>query len=351
MSPKNRVPIWLLAPSLGLLGACVSTGGGPREKTASSPAPAARVEAAGNREAGELRRALAEAIRHPGSWSALRLAVECESEGGMRSLEVYGNGVAVWAGRRQFDLPLSEVAHLLSLLEDADFLGMEERYGGKRAADGALEEGSATMVTCRARLDLDGMKKETIQLFKGEQSAAFKRLADALLDDCEERGEAGVTAADLADGLEKVAAGELAPEVLSVVLHRRPDKRAEAGAQGFLLRISGLAATTRPFDPAAGYGDPLELELDPAELAELARALADGAPESFPANLWAEHYTDLSIRVLDRHKSVQARQFARMSPSTHGQRQVDFDSVYGLLAELHRRVLADGHPPREPRAS
>lgn len=350
MRNRNGLFICLLAPVLGVLAACASTGGGSGERAAASRGRPAAEEAgeAMDESSAELRRALAESIRQPGSWSNLHLGVECEREGGMRSLEVFGSGVAVWAGRRQFELPPAEVAHLLSLLEDADFLGMEEIFGGKRGPHGEVldeEEESVTMVTCRVRLDLDGMTKQSVQLYKGEQSEEFKALADAVLDYCEDQGEAGVAAADLRDGLEKVATGELAPEALTVLVHRRPDRKgAEAGAEGFLLRLLGRTVTTRAFDPKAGYGDPLEIELDPAEFEELARSLAEGDPANLPGNLWAEHYTDLSIRVLDQAKSVQARQFARLTPSTHGQRQVDFDSIYAMLAELNRRTLAAGRP-------
>lgn len=328
-----------------LLPACASTGGGRQEKAASSrptSSPGAAGETAEDETDEGLRRALAESIRRPGSWAELHLAVECQSEGGMRSLEVFGNGVAVWANRRQFDLPVADVAHLLSLLEEADFVGMEDQYGG------GSEEDSATMITCRVQLELNGMKKESVQLFKGEQSAEFRDLADSVLDSCADRGEAGVSAADLREGLEKVAAGELAPEVLTVMLHRKPDDRsAGAGARGFLLRLAGPRVVTRAYGPAAGYGEPLALELDPGEVEDLARSLADGDPASLPANLWAEHYTDLSIQVLNRRKAVQARQFARLTPTTHGRLQEAFDTLYATLEAIHERALASGRPARD----
>lgn len=112
-----------------------------------------------------------------------------------------------------------------------------------------------------------------------------------------------------------------------------------AGRAGLLGR-----ATTRTFDPSEGYGEMMEIELTAPEIAELAGLLAEGDPSSFPANLWADSYTDLTIQVLDKKKSVRARQFARLSPSTHGQLQLDFNSIYGSLQALHQRVLEAGRP-------
>ena len=337
-------------PLLLVLVACTTTRGeAPTPQPAAQPRPAEtdrRVADGGD----VLRRALSEAVAHPGSWSDLHLAVECQGESGARSLVAFGNGVALWNNRRQLTLTLTELTHLLSLLEDADFGGLANRYGGRKAPPGGSVEGeegpeNAILITCRVELTLNGVRKEVVQLAKGEQSPIFKRLAESLLDFCQEQGEAGVAAADLSDGLEKVARGELAPEVLGVLLHRKPDAAsALEGGQGFLLRLTGRHATTRPYDPAEGYGEVLELELSPAEMETLARSLVDLTPASLPGNLWARDYTDLTVRIFDHRKSVQARQFTGLTRFTHGQRQRDFESIVGVLQELHLRVLNAGRP-------
>ena len=351
MRYSNGFLTCLLAMTLTLLASCATTGGDtvpaaetPRAKSATGPSPQHEGATAEDAGAERLRRGLAESSRAPGSWTAMRLAVECQDEGGMRSLEVFDNGVAIWNNSRQFELPLTDVAHLLGLLEQADFPGFAPVYGGKKKAPptGA----SATMVTCRIQFELDGVKKESVQLYKGKQSAAMKALADSILEYCRNVGEAGLATADLQDGLEKLAAGQLAPEALTVMLHRKPARRSE-GADGFLFRLAGPRVTTRAFEPGQGYGDTLAIELGSAEVEDLAQSLADASPGELPANLWADDYTDLSIQVLNHRKSVQARQFARLSPSTHGQRQVNFDSVYGMLRDLHRRTLDDGRPSVE----
>lgn len=308
-----------------LLASCATTGGGSGE-------------AAPDGMQG-LRRALAESTRQPGSWSRLHLVVECFDKDARRSLEVFGSGVAVWNNQRQFRLPVSDVSHLLGLLEKADFVGMEKQYGGRKSS--GLEKPKprgATVVTCQVRLNLDGLMKGSAQLLKGDQSEALKALAKDILDFRQEKGEQGVTAADLREGLEKLSAGELAPDVLTLILHRKPE-RPSTTTEGFLFRLSGSRVTTRTFDSSEGYSETKEAELTPAEFEELARVLANADPASLPDNLWADSYTDLSIELLDKKKSIQARQFARLTPSTHGKLQLDFNSIYNSLYAIHQRVL------------
>ncbi len=319
--------------------AASGTGGG------SQPASAATAAA--------LRSALDRAIAEPGSWSDLHLQIECQGERGVSSVEAFGNGVAVWEGRRQFALTPVELAGLVEVLRKADFAGMKETYGGRgpdldRPPVQPSDPTAAVVMICRVGLVLDGLSKEVVQLAKGEQSARFLEMADRLVELCLGPARAGVGAADLGDGLEKLSTGVLAPEVFGLLVHRRPDEAsAAAGNRGFLLRLTGRRLTSQEFDPAGGYAPELGLELTPAEIADLARRLAAADPASLPVNLWARDYTDLAIRVLDHRKSVQARQFARMTRDTHGERQQRFETLYARLYDLHLRVLDEGRslPP------
>jgi len=43
-------------------------------------------------------------------------------------------------------------------------------------------------------------------------------------------------------------------------------------------------------------------------------------------------------------KSVQARQFAGMTPATHGQKQLHFDRLLETIAQLSDRVIDQGLP-------
>jgi hypothetical protein len=78
----------------------------------------------------------------------------------------------------------------------------------------------------------------------------------------------------------------------------------------------------------------------------LAGDLAAAAPDDLPANLWARDYTDLTLRVLDHRRSLQARQFAGMTPTSKGEAQSRFDRIVAALENLHTDVLTDGEPHR-----
>ncbi len=67
-------------------------------------------------------------------------------------------------------------------------------------------------------------------------------------------------------------------------------------------------------------------------------------PEGLPVNLYATDYTELVMAVLNRKKSIQARPFAGMTPSTHGERQEDFNGIFEALYALQLRVAEEGTP-------
>jgi hypothetical protein len=317
---------------------------------------AAQVTAAADEDSGEhdvaaeaLRQDLRNAIADRSQWDSLHLSVRCIGEDGMRAVEVYGNGVGIWDFRRQFTLQPEEVSSLIEILDRADFASYADVYGGSKAPDPRTKEKKggaccALQVICSVELSLAGGTKQSVQVRKGDLSAELRQLADDLLDTCEKPGQAGTMAVDLADGLEKVAGGVLAPETFRVLLHRKPESGAEAGDLGFLLRVSGGLVTSRGYDAAGRLLDPVNLMLDPTDVAALARELAEAGLAELPLNLFAPDYKDLSVRVLDHEASVQARRFVGMTPTTHAEHQPGFERIYDALYRLHVRVLSEGGP-------
>jgi hypothetical protein len=325
----------LLAAALALVG-CAS--GRP---VAAGPAPGAAASA--TEDAAGLRRALARAITDRAGGDALDLLVECRTDDRLTSARVFGSGIGVWDDERQFRLDPDQVGSLLRALQSADFPGMEDTYGGAprpgRPPGGAM----VTIAICRIELSLGHYEKRVVQLAQGERSPALKELADDLLEICQAPARLGLTAASLRDGLEKVSRGELAPETLRIVVHRKPGKKDDP--PGFLLRVAGNRATTRAYEPARGYRDPIVRPMHAPELRALARELAARDPAAWPSNLYAVDYTDLSIRVLNHEKAIQARQFAGLAPFAHGRQQRAFEEVFEILQGLHRKTLDEGHPP------
>ena len=283
-------------------------------------------------------------------WQQLHIRAECLTDAGADAVEILNGGVAIWNQEAQFELTREQLRLILQGFVSADFAHLQEQYGGdQRTGPPGLDPDNRTdagptgkregppRIICLLSLGLDGVSRQAVQLQGGEQSENLRQLAEHVLGICRQPAQSGVMAADLADGLNKVAAGELAPESLQVLLHRKP-----ANEEGWLLQIRGLTASTRRFVPGKGYEDPLALALDPAEFGKLAQRLADLRFGELPGNLYADDYTDLKVSVLNRRSKVQAMQFAGMTPTQHGEQQERFDLVYGALRALHESVLQGG---------
>ena len=300
--------------------------------------PASPQRPAGRPLAAALERALAD------GWTELRIEAECRAEGRLPRAEVYGNGVAIWNAERQVMLSREEVRSLLVAIRDSGFATMRPRYGGK--TDPATPDAQPPRLTCRVGLNLDGAAAQVVQLEGGRQSPELRRLAERILDECRAKAAGGTGAADLDDGLAKVEKGVLAPDVLRVLLSRRPEGRSSAdGAQGWVLRVQGRTASLEPGPPGP---ESVEAQLDDADAAALARLLREEGVAGLPLNLYAEELIDLAVGVLGHEKTVQARRFAGLTRATHGQAQARFDRILEALGGCRERWFKRRPPERQP---
>ena len=276
-----------------------------------------------------------------GRWSELRLEVSCSSDSGeLQEFELFASGVGIWNRSRQFELSDAEIQRLLEVLRDGGFAALAGFYG-KGGASSEPPQRQSPSIGCRIVLHLDGTAHGSAQRNVGFQSERLRSLALRVLDLFREVGEAGIGADSLADGLDKVADGRLAPETLRLVVHHKPDREALAGgAEGLLLRIEPGRISTRTLGPEPVLGPVIELA-DEGAVAEVAALLAAGSPESLPGNLWADHHTSLSVTVLDHRKQIQAQRFSRLEPTTHGDAQARFDRLFAELRALHERILRE----------
>jgi hypothetical protein len=302
---------------------------------AQAPRPATGAGAEATRAGRALERALDEALARQ-AWNDLRIDTECRTPDGFRSATVYSSGVGTWNGERQFTLPRQEMLSLLKEFQAARFARMPETYGTGEELDADVE------LTCSVRLELEGTARQVVQLSRGEQSRELERLAERILEAAEAAGRSEPGAASLTAGLAAIARGELAPELLTLHVLRRSE--APGSATGWRLGLEGSKVSLER-DPAPAGEKPRTFRLPPAEVAELARQLAAARPEELPVNLWAPEYTDLEIRVLNYKRPLQARQFAGMTPSTHGELQQRFDRLWEILEGLRRRLLAGQRSP------
>lgn len=299
-------------------------------------------EAAEAAESARFEAALAEAISDPAARSDVQISLECQREGRMAAVEVYAHR-AVWEQRLQLAVPAASLESILTAFSKARFAAMEPFYGEAeeegegppRFEDHDAAEG--VRVACRVTARLGDVVKEVIQSAEGERSKALLRLAERIFTTLEPLTASGIGAADLADGLAKLASGELGAEALSLTFLRKPELSAPPSARGFLLQIAGGTVSVQRFAPATGYVPPVSQALSPAAAADLGASLAAAAPAQLPANLYASEITDLRIRVLDREAVVLARAFTGLAPTAAGEAQVRFD---GLVERL--TALADG---------
>jgi hypothetical protein len=324
----------------GLLLAVLATASPAPQQISKAPPTAAspprEAAAAGTEASPGLAHALDRALAE--GWRDLHLETECVTDAGFRTAEVFGSGVGVWNRRAQFRLGRDELRTLLEAFREARFADMEESYGGRR--DPVVRENQSPRATCRVVLRLDGVRKGVVQLQHGRQSEELHRLAVRILETCEGPAQSGRSAASLADGLAKVAAGELAAETLHLLAHRKveADDTKAGRAEGWLLRVDGRQASTQRLAGDQGYAEPAALELGLEDLASLAALLRENGVADLPVNLYAEHYTELVVSVLNWRKALQARPFAGMTRATHGEKQKRFDQLFGRLQDLERRV-------------
>lgn len=294
---------------------------------------------------GQSGRSLSEAVERAlaDGWGELQIEAECRVEGRLPRAEVFGDGVGIWNEEKQFRVPREEVRSLLVAFRDAGFTSMPPSYGGKN--DPVSPKAQPPRLTCRVRLSLDGVSGQVVQLEGGRQSAELRRLAERILDECRAKGASGIGAVDLDDGLDKVANGVLAPEVLQVLVSQRPEGRPSGdGARGWVLRVEGRTASI----VLSGEPPPAEARLDHSEAASLARLLREGGIARLPPNLYAEELTDLVVRVLRHEKAIQARRFAGLTRTTHGEAQTRFERIVVALGDRRARWFGGRSPEPRP---
>jgi hypothetical protein len=306
----------------------------PRSSSAAAPqaAPKRASGAAGP---------LADAIQGRG-WQDLKIDAECGLDQAYRRVAVFGTGVGIWKGAVQFKVAHAEIVALLLAFQKADFIPAPEAGAprGASASPGAHARPDPLTIVCRVKLAIGPASREVTETNRTPQDPVLRRLAQEIFDVCEPLAGKGLGAADLGDGLRKLADGRLSAETFELLLHRKPETPNRG--DGFLLRIEGRAVSARRFTGAAGYDPARSLELTQAELMGLARVLVEKGVDASPLNLHATDYTDFQVAVLDRKKSVQARRFAGLTAQTHGERQRRFDEVLAALTALYQRTQEHG---------
>ncbi|HVS62153.1 MAG TPA: hypothetical protein VMT85_01490 [Thermoanaerobaculia bacterium] len=260
-----------------------------------------------------------------------RLRVDCDGERGVRRLEVFRSGAAIWELHTHVMLPVQTRVDLLHRLDEGGFVALEPRYGGKPEA--TKEPARALRIVCRIELELDGVRASSIQFADGEQSKALRSLANALLDAVAPLAASGTRVDGLEQGLELLSRGDLLPEGFELRFVELP-RPGTTTVPGTILRVEHRTATTRVYLPGVELGEPVSTELSDDAFRSLIGELVAANLQSLPVNLWAEDQLDLEVRVLGHQRSIQARPFSRLGSDTLGEAQRRFDRLVEAIRAL-----------------
>jgi hypothetical protein len=245
----------------------------------------------------------------------LALDVACSEPGGRRALRLFPSGVFTWNGERQARVDAETRRALLQALAAADFAAFEERYGGKPTG----EMGAPIMVLCRIAATVDGVSKSSMQDANGERSQRFMALAKTLLALAQPLGAAGVTAASLGEGLDKLASGELAPEALELHFLYLPADGEEMGA---ILGLSGGELGRRAYRPGVEVGEERRRPLTEKDLRALLAALSAADLAGMPARVPAPDVYRLQLQLLQHQRLIEGRPAAAPEAGAAGERLV-----------------------------
>jgi hypothetical protein len=245
---------------------------------------------------------------------------------------LFGDGVGVWNRSVGFRVPRAEARSLIRKLAAVRFGSLPDSEG----------EEEARVLTGRIIVSAGAVRKTVSQMADGEQSPVLADIAQRLLRLCKKAAEGGVRVSSFQDGFANQISGKLGPSALDLHLQRKPAAAGKAAAETWTLRISGVYVYDRELGGPGGGDVTRQLRLSAADFRALARELSADDIGALPGNLYAPIYTDLNVSLLDQRKNIQARDFAGMTPQTHGERQQAFDRLVQTLEALRERVLKEG---------
>jgi len=276
-----------------------------------------------------------------GDWDYLRIDAGCRAEpSGWDSTVLFGSGAGIFDEARTFRVERDRLIELLARFQEIGFASMPATIGGSRKAEPEGEPAAETQgaaaplqAVCVLGLRVDGRVHRVQQLDRGERSAALVGLTEEILEVGAE-GEGGSTADSLADGLDLLARGELAPEALRLTVNHR-----DADGDGWLLTVDGAFAWAQPITAGDGYGEQRTRPLGAALVGRIARALQQADFGGLPGNLYDDGYVHVRVDLLGHEHEVLAQPFAGMSESTHPAAQQRFADAAVGARRLARWVL------------
>lgn len=250
---------------------------------------------------------------------------------GRSRLRIWGNGVGIWNGERQFRLSAEELRGVLSLFGKHGFFTMPDRprpskQGGVAANPPALMRSVQLTIGDVSKLVVQNSRVNTLQ--------ALEDLTRAIFEACEVAAQKGRSAASLQEGLEMLAAGKLAPEALLLVVNVPPEAKPAERKRGMIVSIE--AGSVRVVRQTHGEppSEPEMRRITQEEVKALMGVLRESDWASMPVNIYADRYTDITVSVLQHRHMAQARRFAGKDPTTQRAERARFEKVTAAILAL-----------------
>jgi hypothetical protein len=262
----------------------------------------------------------------------LRIEIEGQLDDGLRRLAIFGRGIGIWDGKRQFVLSDDAVAQTLNRLLESGFSAMPDRFPPREPDDRQNPVQMIRMIT----VHVGGQMKMVIQDSKGAKSDEFKRLVDDLVALCAEPARKGRSALNLEDGLRKVADGTLAGETLWINANAPQMRSLESQrGQGWLVAVRAGLLTVQTHDIHSGYRKRGERPLDADEAQRIAKELIAAGVHELAANVCAEGHTQLTVAVLDQKVRTLARANSGCAGEAGEGEAKNFEQVRRFLQNLY----------------
>lgn len=267
--------------------------------------------------------------------STLRRHVVIEAEGllaqGVSSVLVFGDGVGVWNGKRQFRVTDETIAAALELIETSGFAAWP--------TESTEPEGNAMEVFRRLAVSVGEISHQVIERNKRPARPSLQRLLGALVDLLRPAAEVGVEVNSLEEGLRRLVEGVLAPHVFEVnAMAPRLPGGSEQPEQGWQLVLQRNVLSVSRYGLEEGVKVLGHRAVSPQEVAELAEVLLAAEVFRLPAQVHLpEGFFQLRVEVLGQKITVQGRTFAGRGTGQGSEAQPQMEAVRKALAARFRR--------------
>lgn len=307
----------VVAVATGLLLGCSSVA--QREAAAPGQAPSAFANA------------LEEARRDPGVRRQMIVEAEGRLTEGVTGVLLFGDGVAVLSGRRQFRVPDETVVAVLDLVIARGVASWPE--------ESSVPEGNALEIHRRLLITIGEVSHLVVERNKRPPRPSLQEVLGEIAELVRPAAAGGLEVASLEEGLRLVAEGTLAPHVLTVnSLAPSMPGAAKEPPDGWQLSLRRGVLEASAYSFAEGVR-PISRRAALAEVAGLAQFLLDTGAARLPRQIHVdEGHFQLNIELLGQRLNVQARRFAGKGATQGLEAQ---EALLAVRDQLRRRFEAE----------